>query len=320
MLETMRLETLKLSMRNLRQREVFRFACQILRANGIYVIALKGIVFGTTLYPSPDLKPMADIDLLVTDEDIRRAADLLISYGFVWARPAENHFTEALRDQLPPLVFNGIAIELHRHIMSASAPGTLPVAKLWDNREPFPIAGLTGVFCLNRHFTLFYLCYHIYIHRQGGYLKLIWLADLLFFLRKEQESIDWAWLHQTVREAGLPAMFYIGLAAMEPVFGHILANQALPVVVPTCDVDNLLSLTQPNKRTNIVALQYIRYLPLSQKLSFIFSKLFPSKEYAAKFAQRPVTTSKAMLYLLLYGHYIRRLVFRLGFIRQKPGR
>lgn len=51
-------------------------------------IVLKGCDFATRLYPSPELRPMADIDVLVRESDFERACALLKARGAVRQRPA----------------------------------------------------------------------------------------------------------------------------------------------------------------------------------------------------------------------------------------
>lgn len=318
MLEALHRETIKLSMRNLRQREVFRYACQALNAHNIPVIALKGIVFGTTLYPSHELKPMADIDLLVTDEDLCRAAEVLLQYGFSQPKLSENAFTSALRDQLPPFVYKGVAIELHRHIISASVPGQLPANILWHHSQPFTESHLPGVFRFNQQLTLFYLCYHIYIHRRGGYIKLIWLFDLYFYVKKELPAIDWQGLTDLADKAGMPSQFYEGLAWARDMLGLPVPQGVIPPSVHQGNYARLLTLTMPDKRGEIVSINYLRNLPLAAKIKFTLSKLFPNKSFVVKYLGLPSSQAMYKLYPRLYWRYFLRVLYRFGLIRQKP--
>jgi len=109
----------------LAQRADLFAAVKLLDEAGIASVALKGPWFAWYAYPTPALRPMHDIDLLVSPGEAAHAYELLQKVGFARTRPFEHDLehTLALDKHLPQLTSaNGTVIELHMRPWPGPSP------------------------------------------------------------------------------------------------------------------------------------------------------------------------------------------------------
>ena len=109
----------------LAQRADLFAAVNLLDEAGIASVALKGPWFAWYAYPAPALRPMNDVDLLVSPDHAARAYELLQGAGFVRTRAFEHGLEEALAHDkhLPQLTSaSGTVIELHMRPWPGPSP------------------------------------------------------------------------------------------------------------------------------------------------------------------------------------------------------
>jgi hypothetical protein len=99
--------------------EVLRDILSAYAAAGIPALVLKGAALCHTVYPEPGLRPMSDLDILVQEEDLRRAQGLLAELGFDAPLPAglavaHRHMAVAAR-QVEGL---SVQVEIHHKLLS----------------------------------------------------------------------------------------------------------------------------------------------------------------------------------------------------------
>ena len=158
----------------------------------IETIVLKGAALAWTIYPSPELRPMSDIDLLVTPAAARTAQLLLRSLRFdadmAGRRFGRNahHLAVASRSQ------NGatISVEIHRDALSRDTRSSISMTNLTEPARPFDFNG-TGAFALGHVDTLRHLTQHLLEPSWSGRLRLVGVVDLLRYGVTFNESIDW---------------------------------------------------------------------------------------------------------------------------------
>lgn len=91
--------------------------CDLLRE--FAPVALKGAWLAAHSYPSPALRPLRDLDLLVAEADVLKAYDVLLAAGYTPGAPAEFALEDIVRidKHLPPLIApRGTVIELHHRL------------------------------------------------------------------------------------------------------------------------------------------------------------------------------------------------------------
>lgn len=91
----------------------------LLGAAGLTTIALKGAWLAWHAYPEPALRPMRDLDLLLSAETAIPAFRHLLDNGYTWIEPSDLSLEDSLRldKHLPPLLSpRGVVIELHQRL------------------------------------------------------------------------------------------------------------------------------------------------------------------------------------------------------------
>jgi len=88
-----------------------------LRAAGIETVCLKGLGSAAMIYPQPELRTMADADLLVLPADLGRALRFLRQKGFVFGQePTRSPWGYIGDASAEPLVSpEGVNLDLHQH-------------------------------------------------------------------------------------------------------------------------------------------------------------------------------------------------------------
>jgi len=166
-------------------------AAALLEGAGLSPVALKGAWLAWHAYPHPALRPMRDLDLLLTPETVIAGHRLLQDHGYAPLGTPEFSAEDAVRldKHMPPLLSpRGTVIEIHHRLweidgrMDHSAPG----ANEAEIRLRAVRAG--SIAFLAPADLLAHLIIHaVYDHRLDcGPLV---LADIAFLLRRS--AIDW---------------------------------------------------------------------------------------------------------------------------------
>ena len=181
-------------------------------AASIPVLVLKGSALVPLVYAEPGLRPMADLDLLVSPADARHAQAILGELGFDAPLPAgvifsHRHLPMATRDVegVP------VGVELHHRLSSDYAynalsrlRGGLASLPLFSAPAlPAELDGLTGpplsfslgereARTLGYEDMLGHLCWHLISHVNVWEIgRLIWVADVVSFSERYAAQIDW---------------------------------------------------------------------------------------------------------------------------------
>lgn len=140
------------------------------------VVALKGLAYGAWLYPSPEHRPMGDIDLLLRAEDRDAVFDALIARGF---RSADGPRPSSHRERS---VFRGpVRLELH-HSLAVDPRFSFDTETLLSRAGPCP--GLEGFLSLDLPDAVAYHAVHQAMHHYT--LPLIGWVDLARLLGRIQ--------------------------------------------------------------------------------------------------------------------------------------
>jgi hypothetical protein len=179
----------------------------------IEVIVLKGPVLARTVYPRPELRPYADLDLAVRARAVDAAAESLRSLGFgeITASGAPVAPATGRRGPLPlQRRFLGgggsVLVDLHPDVLQL---GLRPLDEAGRWRRAIPAAGLpAGALALSDGDQLLQLCVHVHKH---GFDRLIWLKDLDLVMRHRASGIDWAELRAMARREGAAGSVWYAL-------------------------------------------------------------------------------------------------------------
>lgn len=167
------------------------------QAAGIRVLMLKGAALNYLLYPEPGLRPMRDLDLLVSRADLERAQLLLGEMGFSAPMTFAGRHAEHRHLSAATLHRDGyvIEVELHHNLFE---PGASPILMGLPDLTCPPISFSLGTadlvgWTLGYADMLWHLCQHL-VESTNVFssVNLIWVADIVSFAERFQTQIDWA--------------------------------------------------------------------------------------------------------------------------------
>jgi hypothetical protein len=143
--------------------------------NDIKFIILKGAYLAETVYENFACRPMADIDILVRENDIGRSHQVLINRGFKMF--PEKSTVRILHDNyLKEDQSEKISVELHHRLTNALYCARFDMAEIW------------GQTYLPLEYNFVYLSWHAVRH---SFMKLIWLCDCAAIIKKHNHSLNW---------------------------------------------------------------------------------------------------------------------------------
>jgi hypothetical protein len=215
---------------------------QALQDHGIAVIVLKGAALAETVYPSPAVRPMRDVDLLVRAEALSRVEGTLVALGYrltagtrpkAWWRAQHYHW--AFRQPEPPPF--DVPLEVHWHIERPSRPFTIAIEDLWQRAMPATIAGV-NTRILAPEDLLMHLCLHA-CHHAGAPLqerrlnfRLLSCCDIAEVIRHYRPRVDWAHLVQRAQQWGIAPYVYLPLQLARELLGAAVPASALAALEP----------------------------------------------------------------------------------------
>lgn len=178
---------------------------------GIPTILLKGVYLACWVYKTKASRPMADIDLMVQEKDLFKAASALLASGYSsglsirdlqeWrhAHPRAHHLPSFLKPQHP-------RIELHWAL-----PGAIDarqVAACWQRAHRVPLGESTAR-ALAPEDLLLYLCVHCRLHHFSQGLRPLY--DIAEAIRHYRRHLDWSQVDSTAQAWQAERCVYLGL-------------------------------------------------------------------------------------------------------------
>jgi hypothetical protein len=171
---------------------------------GIQVVAFKGPALAWSLYDSPALREMSDLDLLVHPSDAPRAVDLLVASGCQPAYTVDRRFFRSGRE-LPLTSPTGVALDLHWALAPSYFCHGLDMDGIWTRLASVQVAG-RAVPTLGNEDLLIFLCIHGAKH---AWCSLHWLSDLARLI--DRAAIDWDSLIARVHARRVSRMVFASL-------------------------------------------------------------------------------------------------------------
>ena len=192
------------------------------RRSGLPVLVLKGAALAETVYPERALRPMADIDLLIREEDLERAESRLRTVGYEVAHDPE---TKAeLRARHHHWVFRsaradagGIPIEVHWDLDPPGAAGRLEhPGSLRAGRTRSRSRESTRS-CFRPRTLLLHVCLHLCRHRFNG--GVIALCDIAAAFPDYDGRLDWGRFERRAARVGASAYAFVPLRLAADLMG-----------------------------------------------------------------------------------------------------
>lgn len=173
--------------------------------NGIKCMPLKGSFLSNSIYSDSALRPMSDIDILVTENRVEEAFLLLEP------NPQALQKTDRFGHHLPPIRYRGAMIELHNSLLDINLKYQIPIDEVWHMAEKHPDK---ENFIMHPTHLLAHLILHIYYNFRIGGMRLGWFYDLKVASEyyKNEVSLDelmkFFTTHRLVKPATLILAYY----------------------------------------------------------------------------------------------------------------
>ena len=161
----------------------------LFQQNGISIATFKGPVLAHSVYGDISLREFSDLDVIVQEEDLSKAEDILTARGYQ-ADFADRDYRSAFLSYQGQYAFRhsstGISVDLHWQLSSKGVAFPLQLAEIWPRLEKVVIAGRTVLTLAHDDLALFLAAHGT----KEGWRSLIWVCDFAELLRKYQD-IDW---------------------------------------------------------------------------------------------------------------------------------
>ncbi|HXJ77693.1 MAG TPA: nucleotidyltransferase family protein, partial [Candidatus Methylomirabilis sp.] len=195
-------------------REVLRATLLSFAEARVPVIVLKGAALAALIYPTPALRPMRDIDLLVHTQDLGRADEV-------------RHGMKAI----PQFPASATALDVSDHIYaagsSASRPGAqvrIPIDDLWERARPVRIESV-ATFVLSHEDLLLHLALQLAGADSVGRLRT--LCDIGETGRRCGNAVDWSGLVAQAEAYRAGKELYHALRLAQELVGGDVSSAAL---------------------------------------------------------------------------------------------
>jgi hypothetical protein len=198
--------------------ELFR-VLELFRQSEIECVVVKGPVLSLRAYGEPAVRQYADLDLLLHQKDIPRAAEILVDAGYDSRISAE-----AIRGRKIPGEYRfraqgtEIILELHTESTLRYFPLPLPIEKYFQSKTSLSLDG-RPVSALSAEHEFVLISVHGATH---FWERLMWVCDVAAMVHNHPE-LDWNLIRRSAAEAGAERMVRVAL---------LLAERSLGVAVP----------------------------------------------------------------------------------------
>jgi hypothetical protein len=198
--------------------ELFR-VLELFRQSEIECAVVKGPVLSLRAYGEPAVRQYADLDLLLRQKDIPRAAEILVDAGYNSRISAE-----VIRSGKIPGEYRfcaqhtEIILELHTESTLRYFPSPLPIEKYFHSKTSLSLDG-RSVPALSAEHEFVLISVHGATH---FWERLMWICDVAAMVHNHPQ-LDWNLIRRSAAEAGAERMVRVAL---------LLAERSLGVPIP----------------------------------------------------------------------------------------
>ena len=201
----------------------------LLESHGIIAIPIKGPVLSELVYGKVSFREFDDLDILIQEQHVLKAKDLLINQGYQsylqQLSPAQERahlrFFHEWSFKRPD---GNLYIDLHWDILPGARSSLLDSQRLWQKFEKVSFAG-SIIYTFSPEYLLLFLCMHgakpVHTWR-----RLSWICDVAELIRSYQD-INWGYVMDQARKIASERMLFIGLFLASNLLGAPLPEYVL---------------------------------------------------------------------------------------------
>jgi hypothetical protein len=200
-------------------------------AEGVPVVALKGLHLSAGVYDHLALRVIGDLDILVPRKGLPKAVDALSALGYQPLEPFSihtdlarcHHITQFQDDDRLP-------VEIHWSITRPNRPYAIEVAELWERVTPTHSLGFEFL-GLSPEDLLLHLCLHAsYQHHFAFGLRSV--CDIAQVIRHFDEALDWQGVRTRAARWGWQRGVYLALRSAKHMLGAAVSEESLRALKP----------------------------------------------------------------------------------------
>jgi hypothetical protein len=255
-------------------------------AKGIESVLLKGACYALTLYPDIGLRPMGDLDLLVSKERFSEAVQIVRALGYVDSEPeAASGLRDLLNHEVSLVKTDGsVVVEIH-HSLVADKTFTyaVPVDWFWEQTEPL-ISGdarFVGLCMLTPAAQVLYASAHAMLQHGGYKVPLRWEYDIDQLVRVYATRMNWDLLLDQARDFEWTSALQAALSRACELFDTPVPSDIQDDLAQSSDRHvHLVAYKQTRPATHIHR-ERLKWLSLNWagRLQQVWALLFPSPSY-----------------------------------------
>ena len=304
--------TLRKAYRDLatRNSNLFFDAANVLKSlaeNKLPVMALKGLALAKNIYGDIALRPMADIDLLLKEEDLIRAGRILLTLGYKQCLPAWENMVKTYH-HLPPFTNkNGTTIELHHNIVTPDSPVKVDLDGLWARARLIKVDQI-DVRAFSAEDLFLYLCIHACFHLQTG-MDLIPFCDIAGLMKISADKIDWQIVISRATRWGGRKCVYLMLLLVRELLGAAPPDEIMSEIKPgdyqpAFFAEALEQIFDEKPASQLIRRRIGKLAKINKvkgikgKVSTLLKGAFPTRAYIARIY--PVSVSSPKIYLYYF--------------------
>jgi hypothetical protein len=268
---------------------------------GIPAIVLKGAALAVTVYEDIGLRPMTDLDLLVPEERLQSAVQVVRQeLGYQTDIPEAAHGLNQLVGHHVRLRNGDVVLELHWSLATSRVDHfPISVDWFWMQGERLPLSGggedslqgdrqtaqvpvaSPGV-TLNPAAQLVYLAIHAMQQHGGGRILLVWLCDMHALLGVYGRELTWEDFPLQDGEFQWAGATYAALLVTQTCFDTVLPEGLLEKLEEESQAEttSLIWMKQYEPPTRMISqLQKLKGLRWQGRIRLTLALLFPSYAY-----------------------------------------
>lgn len=160
--------------------------------NSIPCIPLKGSLI-KYLYPRPDMRLMADVDILIKEEQAEQVKKRMLTLGYTLEHQCGNHDVYYRKPFMN--------VEIHRRLIDEDSPYSSYLDKIWD--RAVLKSGCQYTYRLSHEDFYIYLLIHLTKHYAGGGTGIRSFMDLWVYNKRYKAEMNWNNIEAELEKVGL---------------------------------------------------------------------------------------------------------------------
>lgn len=160
--------------------------------NQIACMPLKGYLI-KYLYPQPDMRRMADIDILFKNEQTEKVKQLMLGSGFTVEHQGGNHNVYYKKPYMD--------LEMHRRLVSEDSPYSNYLSQIWDRVSLK--AGSKFIYELSLEDFYIYILIHLTKHYTNGGMGIRSFMDIYVYKGRYGNEMDWNYIQTELEKIKL---------------------------------------------------------------------------------------------------------------------